>query len=299
MKKILIFLTAFWGFTFYKSQELLAEVTINHQQIQGSNTEVFKKLQKSLKDFINNTSWTGKRLQNFEKIKCNFAIIVTSRDGNTFKSSLVVQATRPIYNSIYTSPLLNINDRDFSFEYSENENLVFNERQFSGKNLTDVISFYTYLILGYDADSFKSMSGQPWFDKAFKISQNSQNQRFTGWSITEGQRTRAQLIDNLIKQENNTLREIYYAYHRVGMDNLFRENASFAKKTIFDNLKKLSRYENNFMMNYPFSVFIQSKSNEIYDIFKSGNNTNINLSELKNLMTTFDPSKSDKWNQLR
>ena len=153
------------------AQELLATVQVNAQQLGGSNTQVYKTLEKNLRDFINNTSWTGKKLQNFEKIKCNFSIVINERSGsNNFKGSLVVQAVRPVFNTTYESPLININDTNFSFDYTENENLVFNERQFSGKNLIDVVSFYIYTILGYDGDSFKVRGGQPWFEKAQKIS---------------------------------------------------------------------------------------------------------------------------------
>lgn len=279
------------------AQELLAEVSINHQQVQGSNVQLYKTLEKSLRDFINNTSWTGKRLQNFEKVKCNFAIIINSKEGNNFKASLVVQASRPVYNSTYNTPLLNINDKDFPFEYTENENLIFNERQFSGKNLIDVISFYVYVILGYDGDSFKMNGGQQWFEKAMKISQNSQNQRFGGWSVTEGLKTRAQLIDNLLKQENNTLRSVWYNYHRLGLDNLWRDNKNQAKKSLFDTLLRLKAYDNNFGMNYPFAIFMRAKADEIYEIFAIGTNTNININELKTMMQNFEPAKSQKWSK--
>ena len=168
-KSLYIFFAMLFCQSIY-SQELLANVQINNQQIAGSNTQVFRILEKSLRDFINNTSWTGKKLQNFEKIKCNFAVVISERpSNNSFKGSIVVQATRPVFNSQYETPLMNINDTNFTFEYNENENLVFNERQFSGKNLIDVVSFYVYLILGYDADSFQLKGGQTWFDKAFKI----------------------------------------------------------------------------------------------------------------------------------
>lgn len=299
MKKLFLILSFLLlnGFAF--SQELLANVQINYDQVQGSNVQVYKTLEKSLRDFINNTSWTGKKLQNFEKIKCNFAIIVNSREGsNQFKSSIVVQAVRPVFNSTYESPLLNINDTNFAFEYNENENLIFNERQFSGKNLIDVISFYVYTILGYDGDSFKANGGEEWFMMAQKISQNSQNQRYAGWSVMEGPRTRGNLIDNLLKQESNVLRNTIYAYHRNGLDQMHSNDQSSAKKNIAESLMNLSFYENNFQMNYPFNVFIESKKQEIYDIFANGNNANINLNELKNLMNIFSPKDSEtKWNK--
>ncbi len=141
MKKYisLLFLLLFFNFSF--SQELLSTVQVNAQQIQGSNQQAFRTLEKSLRDFVNNTSWTGKKLQNFEKIKSNFAIVLSERDGNKYKGSIVIQAVRPVFSSSYESPLINLQDTKFAFDYVENENLIFNERQFSGKNLIDVISF--------------------------------------------------------------------------------------------------------------------------------------------------------------
>ena len=165
MKKLFTLFILNFAVAFGYSQEILANVTVNYQQIQGSNTQMFKTLEKSLRDFINNTSWTGKRLQNFEKIKSNFAIVISQKTGSSnYTASMVVQASRPVFNSSYDSPLININDTNFTFEYTENENLVFNERQFSGKNLIDVVSFYVYLVLGYDADSFQMRGGQNWFE---------------------------------------------------------------------------------------------------------------------------------------
>lgn len=299
MKKLLYLFFALNIFVCSQAQELLANVQVNYDQISGSNVQVFKTLQKNLRDFINNTSWTGKKLQNFEKIKCNFSIIITSREGsNSFKSSIVVQAVRPVFNSTYESPLLNINDRDFPFEYTENENLIFNERQFSGKNLIDVISFYVYVILGYDADSFKLNGGQPWLEKAQQISQNSQNQQYSGWSVMEGTRTRGALIDNLVKEQSNTLRSAFYSYHRLGLDNLSKTDQSAGKKAVFDALMKLKYYENDFQMNYPVNLFIDTKKDEIYNIFSDGNNGNINIGDLRSLMSTFSPKDIDsKWNK--
>ncbi|WKS95406.1 DUF4835 family protein [Riemerella columbina] len=298
MKKWLLILVVFYASMGF-GQELQANVQVNYAQIGGSNTQVYKTLEKNLRDFINNTSWTGKKLKNFEKIKCNFAIIISEKTGNNaFRGSLVVQAVRPVFNTQYESPLLNINDTNFSFEYTENENLVFNERQFSGKNLIDVISFYTYMILGYDADSFQNKGGQPWFEKAQRISQNSQNQNYKGWSLIEGNRTRGALIDNLLKTENNTLRQVYYTYHRNGLDNLYNTNSPKAKRSIAEALLKLKYYENSFQMNYPFNLFIDTKKDEIFNIFSQGNNAAVNIAELKTMMMLFAPKDIDtKWNK--
>ncbi|UJF30959.1 DUF4835 family protein [Kaistella sp. 97-N-M2] len=299
MKKLLTIFLLIFTFNLSFSQELLANVQVNYQQISGSNTQVYKTLEKNLRDFINNTSWTGKKLQNFEKIKCNFAIVLAEKSGsNNYKGSIVVQAVRPVFNTTYDTPLLNLNDTNFAFDYTENENLVFNERQFSGKNLIDVVSFYVYTILGYDGDSFKVRGGQEWFEKAQKISNNSQNQSFPGWSVIEGPKTRGALIDNMLKPEQNTLRNLYYTYHRAGLDNLGKQDQASGKKIIADALLQLKTYESNFQMNYPVNIFIDTKKQEIFDIFNSGNNANINMADLKALFTTLSPKDIDtKWNK--
>lgn len=299
MKKLLSLLFLILSFNLAFSQELIATVQVNAEQLGGSNTQVFKTLEKNLRDFINNTSWTGKKLQNFEKIKCNFAIIISERSGSSnFKGSIVVQAVRPVFNTTYDTPLLNLNDTNFGFEYTENENLVFNERQFSGKNLIDVVSFYVYTILGYDADSFKAMGGQQYFEKAQKISNNSQNQNYAGWSVIEGPRTRASLIDNLLKPEQNILRNMYYTYHRAGLDNMGKQDITSSKKIVADALMQLKNYENNFQLNYPVNIFIDTKKQEIFDIFQTGNNANIQMADLKTLFITLSPKDVDsKWNK--
>ena len=298
MKKLLYLfsLLIFCNFSF--AQELNAQVQVNYQNIGGSNLQLYRTLEKSLKDFINNTSWTGKKLQNFEKIKCSFAIVLTEKSGNNFKGTLVVQSVRPVYGSQYESPILNINDTNFSFEYIENQNMIFNERQFSGKNLIDVLSFYVYLILGYDADTFQMKGGTPWFDKAMKITQNSQNQNYAGWSQIESPRNRGVLISSILSEQNSTLRNYYYNYHRTGLDNLAKADQISTKQIIAVELMKLKFYDNNFQMNYPFNIFIESKKDEIFNIFNSNNNGSVNMSELKQLMNTFSPKDSDsKWNK--
>ncbi len=299
MKKFFSLLIFIITSQFCFSQELLATVQVNAQQLGGSNTQVYQTLEKNLRDFINNTSWTGKKLQNFEKIKSNFAIVISERIGSgSFRGSIVVQAVRPVFNTTYETPLLNINDTNFSFDYTENENLIFNERQFSGKNLIDVISFYVYTILGYDGDSFQVRGGQPWFEKAQKISNNAQNQKFAGWSVMEGPRTRGALIDNILKPDQNALRNIYYTYHRAGLDNLGKQDQSSGKRILADAILQLKNYENNFQMNYPVNIFIDTKKQEIFDIFNNGNNANVRMTELKSLLTVLSPKDIDsKWNK--
>lgn len=299
MKKFLSIFLILFLFSQSFSQELLATVQVNAQQLGGSNQSAYKALEKSLRDFINNTSWTGKRLQNFEKIKSNFAIVISERDGNRFRGSIVVQAVRPVYNTTYESPLLNLQDQRFSFDYVENENLIFNERQFSGKNLIDVISFYVYVILGVDADSFQSMAGTQWFQKAQQIAQNGESQNtYDGWKQINEPRSRSVLIKEIMSPNWSQLRATIYSYHRAGLDNLFNQDQTAAKKVIFDALMQLRQYENSFQQAYFFNLFMDTKADEIFNIFNSGNNGGIVLADLKNELIILSPKSTEsRWNK--
>jgi hypothetical protein len=299
MKKFLSIFLILFLFSQSFSQELLATVQVNAQQLGGSNQSAYKALEKSLRDFINNTSWTGKRLQNFEKIKSNFAIVISERDGNRFRGSIVVQAVRPVYNTTYESPLLNLQDQRFSFDYVENENLIFNERQFSGKNLIDVISFYVYVILGVDADSFQSMAGTQWFQKAQQIAQNGESQNtYDGWKQINEPRSRSILIKEIMSPNWSQLRATIYSYHRAGLDNLFNQDQTAAKKVIFDALMQLRQYENSFQQAYFFNLFMDTKADEIFNIFNSGNNGGVVLADLKNELIILSPKSTEsRWNK--
>lgn len=298
MKKIISLFFLLFIYTQSFSQELLANVIVSSQQIGGSNQQVFKALEKSLRDFINNTSWTGKKLQNFEKIKCGFSIVISERDVNKFKGYIVVNAARPVYNTTYESPLLNLQDQRFAFEYVENESLIFNERQFSGKNLTDVISFYIYVILGYDGDSFQSMGGSQWFAKAQQIAQNSQNRNYEGWNTINEPRSRSILINEIMNPNWGQLRSTFYTYHRAGLDNLFNQDQTAGKKVIFDALMQLKMYENTFQQSFFFDTFMTTKKDEIFNIFNSGNNGGLILNDLKQTMIILAPKYiEDRWNK--
>ncbi len=181
----------------------------------------------------------------------------------------------------------------------ENENLIFNERQFSGKNLIDVISFYVYVILGVDADSFQSMAGTQWFQKAQQIAQNGESQNiYDGWKQINEPRSRSVLIREILSPTWNQLRATIYSYHRAGLDNLFNQDQTAAKKVIFDALMQLRQYENSFQQAYFFNLFMDTKADEIFNIFNTGNNGGIVLGDLKNLMIVISPKSTEsRWNK--
>ncbi|MDR1876344.1 MAG: DUF4835 family protein [Flavobacteriaceae bacterium] len=285
---------------FSYSQELLAEVIVNYDKVKGSNNQVFTTLQKSLKDFINTTSWTGKQLSLQERIKCTFGITIDERlSSDQFKATIFIQSARPVYNSTYTTPVLNYQDTDFTFAYLESENLTFNDRRFSGKNLIDVITFYVYMILGYDADTFSQRGGTEYFTTAKKIADNSMNQGYDGWNSFDGPRTRGGIITDITDEKSNALRGISYQYHRLGLDNM-ASNELQSKTTIAANLLKLKTYSANYQF-YPLDIFLTAKREEIKNIFSGGAAvTAANMTELKTLLQNINPiNNNEYWDKIK
>lgn len=300
MRKFLLIFFSFF-FTYVSSQELLAEVKVDFSQIQGSNTTAYTALEKSLRDFINTTSWTNKTYKVQEKIECNFTIIIREKvNSNTYTANLLVQSRRPVYGTSYYTPILNVNDTDFTFEYTEYEQLIFNPRKFSDKNLTDVIGFYIYLVLGYDADTFVRNGGESYFQSAQQIAGLGNSSRFSGWSTMTGPRSRSGLINDILGPKNKTLRAAYYSYHRLGLD-VMAKNEMNAKNIIGNALLSFDEFQtsNNYSQNYPLDLFFQAKKSEISQIFSGGLKPSIQISKLKSLLNTISPSNSSEWNKIQ
>lgn len=281
------------------AQEFLATVTVDYSQVQGSNVQVFQTLQKSLSDFINTTKWTDNRYKIHEKIETNFLIIITARNGNTYNARLQIQSRRPVFNSTYYTPVLNFVDSKFDFEYTEYEELVFNPRKFSNKNLTDVVAFYVYYVLGMDADTFQLEGGTNYFKTSQQIAMNAASSQFGGWNEMDGNKARASLINNVLKPTNKTLRNIYYQYHRVGLDQM-SENETRAKNTIGNALETLSFYEKgNYALFYPLDIFFMAKKDEIAKIFGGGLMSSANIPQIKETLNSLSPTNSSTWNNLK
>ena len=283
------------------SQNLIADVKVDYSQVQGSNTQIFQTLQKSLTTFVNSTKWTNDRLKTYERIEASFVINIKEKDGNKFKASILVHSRRPVFNSTYYTPVLNMADENFTFQYQEFEELVFNDRKFSGKNLTDVITFYVYLVLGYDADTFAKDGGTDYFKTAKKIADYAQaNNNFSGWSELDGLKSRISLINNVLKADNSTLRNINYQYHRNGLDTM-SENETRGKNAIGNTLLQLEFYQGgSFSQFYPLELFLTAKNAEISQIFSGGQASTANIEKLKEILNSIAPKYSDSyWNKLK
>ena len=293
-QKIVLFFLFFLTFSLH-SQELNCLVTVNAAQVQGSNVQVFKTLQKSLSEFINQTKWTNQEVKVEERINCAMNIIITSRDNNSFQASIQVQSTRPIYGSTYDSPILNIRDEKFSFTYNEFDPLIYNPNSFDS-NLISTIVFYTQIILGVDADTFKKYGGEPYLKEAQNVMLQAQQSGIQSWQNVVGTQNRFLLIDNLLSSKLKNYRSILYDYHRKGMD-VFSSNERTAKQTIENSLISLETIYNKSIGNYLIRIFLDAKADEIVSIYSDGAKTQKTTTLIKTLRK-ISPNNNSKWRQL-
>ncbi|MBS9774316.1 MAG: DUF4835 family protein [Tenacibaculum sp.] len=296
MRKFLTLIIIFFSvFTVVAQEEFNAIVTVNADKVQSSNKQVYKTLQKSLSEFINQTKWTNKEFLPQERINCAFTIIINSQDNNNFKANIQVKATRPVYNSSYETPIVNIND-SFSFRYNEYDPLIYNPTSFDS-NLVSTIVFYVYTILGVDADTFALKGGESYFKSAEKVVLQAQQSNFSEWQNKVGEKSHFIFINNLLSPKFNTLRNTYYKYHRKGID-VFDEDENKAKKEILNSVLELAKLHNVTVGNYLLRFFLDAKSDEILDIFSGGKRIG-KEEELKNVLQRIAPNHSNKWRKIR
>lgn len=278
------------------SQELNATVIINSDKVQSSNKQVYQTLQKALTEFINDKQWTNRNFKQQERINCAFNIIINEQNGSNFSATLQVQSTRPVYNSTYATPVLNINDTNFNFRYNEFDPLIYNPTIYES-NLISTIAFYVYTILGVDADTFALKGGETYLKQAENIMLLAQSNGESGWQNQVGKQNRFALIDNLLSSKFSTLRSIYYNYHRNGFDN-FADNKNSAKEAIEKSVLDLDKLHNITIGNYMIRVFLDAKGDEIVNVFSDGGASR-NQSQMITVLNKIAPTYKDKWKNLQ
>ncbi|MEM5566444.1 DUF4835 family protein [Psychroserpens sp. AS72] len=276
------------------SQELNCNVVVNAQQTGNENVQVFKTLERQLKEFVNNTQWTNKSYKNQERIDCSMVVTITDYDTDRFQASLQIQSSRPVFGSTYGSPTYNFNDKDFSFQYLEFQNFVYNPTQFES-NLISVLSFHVYMILGIDADTFSPNGGDEYYQQAQTILNYSQQNNAKGWSLQDGRQTRFILIDNMLSPTFEDFRNVLYSYHREGMDQM-SANPKAAKSTIVESIQLLQKMNSKRPNSFLMRVFFDTKSDEIEQIFSGG--PTVNVSDLISTLTKIAPMHSSKWRNI-
>jgi hypothetical protein len=223
------------------SQELKCNIQITSEQVQGTNKKVFETLQQALNDFMNNRNWTNNVYSNEERIECNMLFNITDYVGSEFKGTLQIQSRRPVFNSSYNTVMLNYFDQNIQFTYVEFESLEFNETSFTS-NLTSLLAYYAYIIIGLDYDSYTSKGGSEFFKKAETIVNNAQNATQKGWKPyeTTNNKNRYWLTQNILDEKYSMVREFSYRYHRLGLDRL-AEKINEGRDEIAESFKLLQQ----------------------------------------------------------
>jgi hypothetical protein len=273
-KKPLLVISLVFFLSVARSQEIQSRITVVSNKISTvTDKKVFQTLQTALTNFVNNRKWTNDAFQASEKINCNFLITLEKDDGDhVYEASLTVQAARPVYNATYESPLVNFQDDKFSFRYQEFQPIEFNENRIQGSdpvaaNLTAVLAYYVYIILGMDYDSYSLRGGDPYFQKAWNIVNNApESGAIKGWKQFDGSRNRYFLAENINNSRYALVHDAIYAYYRNGLD-AFYENEDGGRSGILNCLNFLNTLNTESPNSMVLQFFFQGKSNEIIKIF--------------------------------
>lgn len=295
MYKLVIAFFCFAIFSSATAQELNCTVTINSEQVGQTNQQVFKTLERALNDFMNKTKWTNRIYKEQERVNSRMFITITEYSSSSFKANIQIQSSRPVFNTSYETPIFNYKDNQFNFNYIEFQPLVYNQNTFDS-NLVGVMSYYAYIILGLDADSFALEGGIEYFKKAQGIVTQAQGSSAAGWSQSSSERTRFELVDNILSNAYREYRVAMYNYHRKGMD-VLADNNSTGKQVISGTLRLLSTIAKRRTNAFVLQTFFDAKSDEIVSIFSDG--PKMDVVKLKEVLNTAAPFYSSTWNKIK
>ncbi len=302
-KKGMLFLLSAFALSLFTlgaaAQELNAKVTINHSQVQGTDASVFDDLSQTLTQFINDRQWTNLQFQKNERIPCNFNITVTKYDNssNVFTCKAVIQATRPVYNSSYTSTLYNNTDNDFNFEFAQFDQIQFNDENVDNQ-LTALVAYYAYLIIGINLDSFAPMGGEDILQLCMNLANNAQNLNYPGWKAFDSSRNRFAIINDYLDGAMKPFRQLQYNYYRNGLDEM-ATNAERGRANITtaieENLKK--SHDDKPLSMLP-QIWTDYKRDELANIYK-GKGTQKEKESVYDILFSINASQNTAWEKIK
>ena len=282
-----------------RAQELEATVRVNHSQIQGTDDSMFEALEEFLTRFINEKQWTNLQFQQNERIPCSFSLTVTKYDAttNVFPCRCVVQATRPVWNAAYTSTLFLNTDNNFDFEYNQFDQLEFNEEMITNQ-LTALVAYYAYLIIGINLDSFAPMGGEEVLQRCMNLTNNAQNLEFTGWKAFDNDRNRFAIINDYLDSNMQSFRQLQYDYYRKGLDEM-SVNADRGRTNITTAIETLLKksHEDKPLSRLP-QIWTDFKKDELANIYK-GKGTQKEKESVYEILFGINASQSNAWNKIK
>ncbi len=295
-----IFLTFFLTGLFFaaNAQEFKARVRVDASAVRGSNKQIFKTLEKSIENFINQRRWSDKHFQNYEKIKLDIVLNIKSYNvkNNEINGELYFRSYRPVYKSDYETLLLNLIEKDFSFKYREFEKLNFNIELYDN-NLTSTLAFYAYVALGHDFDSFKENAGRPFYEKAEIIQNNAEQNGIKGWEKDHKNNSKGDLIELLLDPNSNYYHKAIYTYHRWGLDQM-ADNVELGKRNIISAINYLQKLKDtNRRSDYLIKIFFDAKADELVQIFSAG--PPVSLAFVVNKLRNLAPNYEFKWAEIQ
>ncbi|WP_338409884.1 DUF4835 family protein [uncultured Flavobacterium sp.] len=296
MKKSTLIIALFFIALSSIAQELKCSVSLNYDRVTNVNVQIFKTLQTQMTEFLNNTKFTNDSYEQNEKIECSFFLNIASFDSNNIKASLQIQSSRPIFNSSYSSPILNLNDTNVDFRYIEYENFLYDPNSFSS-NLISILSYYSNIIIGLDKDTFSELSGTKELEVASNIMGLAQSSGYSGWSQSDNKNNnRYFIISDMLSSTYTPYRNALYFYHLKGLD-VMSDDQKLAKQTILEAIKTVSQINKVRPNSLLTRTFFDSKADEIVGIFSGG--TKMPNVELLEVLNRISPLNSSKWNTIR
>ena len=295
MRNFLIILFSFLFANHISAQELNCTITVNADQVNQTNRQIFLTLERALNDFVNKSQWTNRIYKENEKVNARMFITVTDFASDRFSANIQIQSSRPVFNTSYESPIFNYKDNQFNFRYIEFQPLVYNPNVFDS-NLVGVISYYVYIILGLDADTFALEGGTEFYKEAQQVVTQAQGSSFSGWRQTASDnRTRFELVDNLLSNTFREYRIAMYNYHRKGLD-ILGDNNSTGKQVIAGSMRLFETLTQRRPNAFLIQTFFDAKSEEIQDIFSDG--PKVDIVALKETLNKVAPFYSTTWDEI-
>lgn len=276
------------------AQELQCKVIVNSDKIPGSNKQVFKTLENSLNEFVSKKKWTNQNFNSNQQIECVLTLTILEQSNNDFRGSIQIQASRPVFNSTYSTPLFNYKDDQLSFKYTEFEPLFYNPNTFQS-NLISVIAFYSYIVLGVDADSFKEKGGDEYYYQAQNVVSLAQPTGNIGWNSNDGSKNRYLLANELLSPTFDVFRNSLYQYHINGLDNMYIDVLN-AKEIISDAIIALEELYSQRPNSMLIRIFMDAKSEELLNIFKDG--PKVDTSNLRRVLNSISATNASKWQKI-
>ena len=281
------------------AQELQAKVNITHNQIQGTDASVFENLQQTLEQFINDRQWTNLQFQQNERIPCSFNINVTKydKDANLFSCTAMIQATRPVYNSSYTTTLYNNKDASFNFIFAQFDQLEFSEENVDNQ-LTALVAYYAYLIIGLNLDSFAPMGGEDVLQRCMNLANNAQSLNFPGWKAFEDDRNRFAFINDYVDAGMAPFRQLQYDYYRTGLDEM-ANNADRGRTNITTALENdLKKCHEDRPLSMLPQIWTDYKRDELANIYK-GKGTQKEKETVYDILFGINASQNNAWSKIK